>query len=145
MAVITAMVLLQAGCGRSVKEIDAAALAQSLTNEVSFDDEMENVDDDTISMYIDVPENIESVMYMGSGETAEEVAVFTAEDENAAGEMLENVKSHLDDQIASFKAYKAEEVKRVEEAVLEQKGKYVILCVSADSSKAKELIEEAFK
>ena len=145
MAVLLAVGLLMGGCGSSAKTIDANTLAETLTKEISYDDALESVDADTISMYIEVPEGVESVMYMGSGATAEEVAVFTAKDAEAAGETLKKVQEHVDDQTASFKAYKAEEAKRVADAVLKQEGNYVILCVSGDSDKANEIIEEAFK
>jgi len=134
-----------AGCGSSGKTIDAAALAESLTAEISYDDTLEAVDADTVSMYITLPDEVESVMYMGSGSTAEEVAVFTAPDEDTAKETMESVQEHLNDQTESFQDYIPEESKRVGNAVLEQRGKYVILCVSGDSDTAKEIIEEAFK
>ena len=143
--IAAALAVIMAGCGSSAKEIDAAALAESLVNEITYEDKLESVDADTISKYIEVPENTDSVMYMGSGSTAEEVAVFTSKDAAAAGETLKKVQEHLDDQTASFKAYKAEEAKRVEDAVLKQEGNYVILCVSGDADKANEIIEKAFK
>jgi hypothetical protein len=147
-ALLTAGVLFVAGCGSSAKIIDAAAaaaLAKDLSTEITYEDTLEEVDADTVSMYIDLPENVESVMYMGSGATAEEVGVFTAPDEDTAKETLESVQSHLDDQTDSFQDYKPEEAKRVGNAVLEQKGNYVILCVSGDPDTAKDIIEEAFK
>ena len=55
------------------------------------------------------------------------------------------IQSFLDDQSDSFEKYIPEETKRISNAVLEQKGKYVVLCVSGDSDKAKEIIEKAFK
>ena len=143
--IAVAIAIFLAGCQNSAKEIDAAALAGSLVNEITYEDKLESVDADTISMYIEVPENTEAIMYMGSGSTAEEVAVFTSKDAETAGETLKKVQEHLDDQTASFKAYKAEEAKRVEDAVLKQEGKYVILCVSGDTDKANEIIEKAFK
>lgn len=144
-AILFAGALLMAGCGSSEKTIDAAALAESLTAEISYDDTLEAVDADTVSMYITLPDEVESVMYMGSGSTAEEVAVFTAPDEDTAKETMESVQEHLNDQTESFQDYIPEESKRVGNAVLEQRGKYVILCVSGDSDTAKEIIEEAFK
>lgn len=144
-AVLAAGALLAAGCGSSAKTIDAAELAESLVAEIEYDDTLEAVDEDTVSMYITIPDGVESVMYMGSGSTAEEVAVFTAPDEETAKTTLDNVQAHLDDQTDSFQDYLPEEAKRVGNAVLEQKGKYVILCVSGDSDSAKEIIEEAFE
>ena len=82
---------------------------------------------------------------MGSGSTAEEVAVFDTPDEETARKQMEHVQAYLDDQAESFRDYIPEETKRVENAVLEQRGKYVILCVSGDPDKAEEIIEKAFK
>ena len=96
-------------------------------------------------MYMDIPEGVESVVYMGSGSTAEEVGVFTAGDSETAKDTLNSVQDYLDDQQESFEDYKPEEAKRVGSAVLEQKGNYVILCVSGDSDTARKVIEEAFK
>lgn len=143
--ILTAGALLLAGCGSSDKTIDAVALADSLVTDISYDDTLEKLDTDTASIYVDIPENVEVIMYMGSGQTAEEVAVFTAPDAKTAAETLNHVQQHLDDQTASFEDYIPEEAKRVEDAVLEQKGNYVVLCVSGDSGSAEKIIEEAFK
>lgn len=144
LAGLTAAVIFLAGCG-AAKTIDASELAKSLATEITYDDTLEELDQDEISMYMDIPEGVESVVYMGSGSTAEEVGVFAAKDTEAAKDTLTNVQAYLDDQQESFEDYKPEEAKRVGNAVLEQKGNYVILCVSGDSDTAKKVIEEAFK
>lgn len=144
-AILAAGMLLAAGCGSSAKTIDAEGLAKTLTTDIIYEDTLEQVDEDTVSMSISLPEGVESVMYMGSGSTAEEVGVFTAPDTDTAKETMEEVQSFLDDQADSFEDYIPEETKRIGNAVLEQKGNYVILCVSGDSDAAKEIIEEAFK
>ena len=133
LAVLTAGVLLLAGCGGEAKTIDAQALAKSLATEIKYDDTLKELTADEISMLVDLPEDVDSVMYAGSGSTAEEVGVFTAKDSN------------LDDQADSFQDYVPEETKRIGNAVLEQKNQYVVLCVSGDSDQAKEIIEKAFK
>ena len=133
-----------AGCG-TAKTIDATELAKALATEITYDDTLGELDQDEISMYMDIPEGVESVVYMGSGSTAEEVGVFTAKDSGTAKDTLDNVQEYLDDQQESFEDYKPEEAKRVGSAVLEQKGNYVFLCVSGDSDTAKKVIEEAFK
>ena len=142
---LAAGMILLAGCGSTQKDIDASALAKSLVSDITYDDQLEQIDEDDVSVYIDVPEKVNTIMYMGSGSTAEEVAVFTAPDEETARTTEENVQSFLDDQSDSFEKYIPEETKRISNAVLEQKGKYVVLCVSGDSDQAKEIIEKAFK
>ena len=141
LAVLTAGVLLLAGCGGEAKTIDAQALAKSLATEIKYDDTLKELTADEISMLVDLPEDVDSVMYAGSGSTAEEVGVFTAKDSNQAKETMEDVQKYLDDQADSFQ----EETKRIGNAVLEQKNQYVVLCVSGDSDQAKEIIEKAFK
>lgn len=145
LAVLTAGVLLLAGCGGEAKTIDAQALAKSLATEIKYDDTLKELTADEISMLVDLPEDVDSVMYAGSGSTAEEVGVFTVKDSNQAKETMEDVQKYLDDQADSFQDYVPEETKRIGNAVLEQKNQYVVLCVSGDSDQAKEIIEKAFK
>ena len=145
LAVLTAGVLLLAGCGGEAKTIDAQALAKSLATEIKYDDTLKELTADEISMLVDLPEDVDSVMYAGSGSTAEEVGVFTTKDSNQAKETMEDVQKYLDDQADSFQDYVPEETKRIGNAVLEQKNQYVVLCVSGDSDQAKEIIEKAFK
>ena len=145
LAVLTAGVLLLAGCGGEAKTIDAQALAKSLATEIKYDDTLKELTADEISMLVDLPEDVDSVMYAGSGSTAEEGGGFTAKDSNQAKETMEDVQKYLDDQADSFQDYVPEETKRIGNAVLEQKNQYVVLCVSGDSDQAKEIIEKAFK
>lgn len=133
-----------AGCG-TMKTIDTAELAKSLATEITYDDTLEELEQDEISMYMDLPEGVEAVVYMGSGSTAEEVGVFAAKNNDEAKNTLESVQKFLDDQQDSFENYKPEEAKRVGSAVIEQKGNYVVLCVSGDSDSAKKIIEKAFE
>ena len=145
LAVLTAGVLLLAGCGGAAKTIDAQALAKSLATEIKYDDTLKELTADEISMLVDLPEDVDSVMYAGSGSTAEEVGVLTAKESNQEKETMEDVQKYLDDQADSFQDYVPEETKRIGNAVLEQKNQYVVLCVSGDSDQAKEIIEKAFK
>ena len=67
LAVLTAGVLLLAGCGGEAKTIDAQALAKSLATEIKYDDTLKELTADEISMLVDLPEDVDSVMYAGSG------------------------------------------------------------------------------
>lgn len=90
------------GGGGEAKTIDAQALAKSLATEIKYDDTLKELTADEISMLVDLPEDVDSVMYAGSGSTAEEVGVFTAKDSNQAKETMEDVQKYLDDQADSF-------------------------------------------
>ena len=134
------------GCGSSSPvSVDTAALTTSLTSDISYDNELSELSEDDITNYVTVEDGVKGVMYMRSGSTAEEVAVFTAPDEATASTMKNNVQEFLNDQKTSFEDYIPEEAQRIDDAVLVVKGNYVILCVSGDSDKAQEIIDNAFK
>lgn len=126
------------------KEFNAAELAQSLVSEITYTGSMDQIPEDEIAWYVDMEDGVTGIMYMVSGVSCEEVAVFTAPDEDTAKAMVDHVKELLEDQEDQNAAYDAKASQRIEEAVLQQKGCYVVLCVSDDSAKAKELIKEAF-
>ncbi len=134
---------LLAGCGGGGKKVDTAALADSLVHDVTYTGELNQIGEDEISNFIKLEDGVEGVLYMSSVGTAEEVAVFTASDEQTAKVMETNVEAFLRDQKSAVEDYKPEEAKRIDEAVLEQEGKYVVLCVSGDSEKAEDIIERA--
>ena len=145
-AVIAAGVVAAAmltGCGGTT--VDTDALVQSLLNDVSYTQELTQLTEEQVENYITMEDEVEVVMYMGSGSTAEEFAVFTAKDADTALTMKANVEMFLDDQAASFEAYIPEEAKRVEDAVVVQNGNYVVFCVSDDAAKAESVIKEAFE
>ena len=62
-AVLAAGMLLLAACGSEAKNIDAAALASSLVTDISYDDQLEQISDDDVSMYIDVPDGVKTVLH----------------------------------------------------------------------------------
>ncbi len=126
------------------KEFNATELAQALVSEITYTGSMDQLPTEEIEWYVDMEEGVTGIMYMVSGVSCEEVAVFTAPDEDTAKDMVANIEELLADQEDQNAAYDAKVSQRIEEAVLQQKGCYVILCVSDDSAKAKELIKEAF-
>ena len=87
-AFLTAVVVCisMAGCG-SGKDltVDVNAMAKDMAEQVSYQDDIVLISRDVADMIYLMPDGIESVaMYMGSGATAEEAAVFEAKDEETA-------------------------------------------------------------
>lgn len=134
------------GCGTSAaKNVDTEELVNALLDEISYDEELTEIETDTIGNYVLLEDGVDAVMYMGSGATAESVAVFTADDEESALKQSTNVENYLADQKSAFKDYLPDEAKRIEDAVLVTEGNYVVLCVSGDSEKAQEIIDQSFE
>ena len=120
LASVAACVML-VSCGE-VKDIsmDINELAGDLKEEITYQDTLESIEPDMIKMLYDVNDLVESsVVYMGSGATAEEIAVFECKDmDTAKNEVEPIVKQHIQDQITSFESYVPAEVAKLKEAVV---------------------------
>ena len=121
-----------AGCGSTGKDItvDVNALASELKDGVAWQDTLEEIDPNVLSMMSDYDiEGVEkSVVYLGSGATAEPA-----------------MKQHIENQITSFESYVPAEVAKLKDAVIRVGGKYVAVCVSDDSAAAEKIIDQYFK
>ena len=145
-AFLAGIMALCAGCGAKKDiEIDIDALAADLTAGIVFDDEMSLIDDGMIPMIYNADVYEDAVLYMGSGATAEEIAVFECENETRAKGALDEAKSHIESQIISYEGYIPEEVQRLEQAVVLQEGRYVIVAVTADPAAAEKIIDNYLK
>ena len=121
----------------------ADALAQ-LKDEITFTDQMTDMDSESTCRFYDVDTGLvnDSSAYVGSGATAESMAVFEAVDADAAGSIADALRTFTDGWIDGYSDYKPEEVPKLESAVLEQNGVYVVFCVSADNTAAKTAVQD---
>lgn len=133
------------GCqGKKDITIDVSALADDLKAAVSFEDELAAPNDTAfLKVYKDIDEAdiAAKKVYVSSGATAEEIAVFEAKDEDAAGRIKVAVDQRIADQRAAFEDYNPKEQDKLSDPVLVTAGKYVILCVSDDNATAKKCID----
>lgn len=126
--------------------VDVTKVADRLLNEIKYDDKLAEPEAETIDIiYPGLPQDKIKAMKIyvsSSGGTAEEIAAFEANDEEAAKEIETKLNERVETQKASFKNYVPEELKRLENAFVIRKGNYVYLSVSGDPDKAKSIIEE---
>ncbi|MBQ7485764.1 MAG: DUF4358 domain-containing protein [Oscillospiraceae bacterium] len=135
--------LLTVGCGaQTAPEVDAAALAQALRQQVSFESELRELSASQLENYLVLPDGTEAYSYMSAGTTAEEILVAKCASEDDARTLKAAVESFLADQRQEMQRYLPEEAARLTHAVLAQKGVYVVLCVSADAQTAEQIIKE---
>jgi len=138
------LVLFSCGKTETAKEVDLSALAERLLTEGTFTDAMAPIDPDTVNMLYGIAGAAAQQVYIGSGATPEEIALFAFASEAAAAEGLELVRVRLADQKEAFADYNSWEMPKLEKyAVVKQYGKYVVLCVSADE-KAEGVLTETF-
>lgn len=148
-AAAAAACILLASCGGSGEDlnVDINALAEELNTGITYEDPLEKLDSDMVGMLYEVDGLVtESVVYMGSGATAEEIAVFACNDaDTAKNEVKPIVDAHVQSQIDSFEDYVPGEVAKLEKAVVRQAGKYVALSVSNDPDGANKILDKYLK
>ena len=129
------------------KVVDAKGIADSLLNDISYDDTLTEVDIETAKMFLNLSEVevSESYVYESSGATAEEIVVLVCKDSDSAAKAKVAFEQRVEEQTDNFTDYVPEEVPKLKDAVIITSKEYAVLSVSADSSKAKSIIEGAFK
>lgn len=139
------LLLALAGCGNSDVTIDVQKLADGLKSGVTFKDDLAAMPDSVFETYYEVEDGdiVQKAVYAGGGGTAEEIAVFEAKDEDAAGRLKEAAEQRIADQKENFENYVPGELTKLNNPVLEVKGKYVILCVCDNPEEARAIIDQA--
>lgn len=126
--------------------IDINALASALSTGVSFDDRPELLDRRIVALKYKVTSAASDyVVYTSSGATAEEIIILEAADASAAAELQEAVNSYNESRRSDFENYNPAELTRLDSPVMVTRGRYVIYCVTSDSGKALEIIDDSFK
>lgn len=132
-------------CGEKKELVlDINELADALQSGIVFEDQMSSIDLPVFyALYNLTEEEVADAVMIGStGATAEEIAVIQA----ISPEMLEKVKTAVVDRIefqkSGFENYVPAELDKLSKPVVEVMGNYVVLCVSDDEQKAREIISE---
>lgn len=170
MTLLSVSMLVYAGCGKEEKEVhdvsisvseeskentaqeakeavDASQIAKNLVESISYDDQLTEVKLDTAKMFLNFADVdiVESYIYESSGATAEEVVVLVCKDSDSASKAKTAFEQRVEEQTENFTDYVPAEVPKLKDAVIITSKEYAILSVSGDASKAKEIIETAFK
>jgi len=132
-------------CGEKEYDIDKEALAAALVDGGCFKDIMSQIPEQMLRYSYTVADNVSAVLYRGTNATAEEVTVFEAPDAAAAKAVLDIAKSQVETLAKTYDSYNATEAARLRDAIILQKGKYVIVCVCNDKAKAESVIKEHCK
>lgn len=141
----TAALMAFTGCGKKeAKNIDVKTTANSLLSEIKYEDQLSEVNYDLVYDMEDI--NItESVVYVSSGATAEEIAAIKCETKEDAAKVEAALEERVKEQKDSFENYVPKELDKLDKAVIVKAGNTVVLSVSNDDAKAKEIIDKASK
>lgn len=140
----------QAGAGKQTesqtgKQADAGEIGKKLAEDLAFEDELTLADEDMAGMLYGIDAAVQSSVYISSGATAEEIAVFEFETEEDCKEAVSLAEQRIEDQKEAFASYVPKEVKRLDGAVVKQYGRFLAVCVCDDGRKAEELLAELFQ
>lgn len=133
-------------CGeKALEAFDPAAVYQSLTEASGvFSGELEPVDQATAcALYgIDEATVTASAVYMVNATSAEELAVFTLTDEDAAQAAAKQLGYRVSDRIEELTSYLPGEVPKLEGAMVETRGNSVLLLICSNYDAAKKVLEK---
>ena len=146
-ACVLALSLAACGGGQSQTAdvtIDVAALADSLHDGLTFQDQLTALDGvAAMGIYgLDSTTVSQIKVYVSTGATAEEIAVM----ETAGGDAVDTARAaaekRVEDQKAAFENYQPKEMTKLGDPLIETRGKYVILCLSDANDAALAIIDE---
>lgn len=110
--------------------IDINTLVEDIMQNVKFEDELNKVDSETVAKLYDINNTVSQEVYMSSGATAEETAIFEFKDKDECKRALEKVNKRISEQKQNFKEYMPKEMKKLENAIIKNKSKYLIVCIT---------------
>ena len=126
-----------AACGEKQELVlDPSAAADTLLNEITFDTELADAGEAAAGILFTLPEGVTAAVYAGDGAYADELVIFDCGSRENVAAAQEAAEAHLADLKESFADYIPEEAEKVDSAVMETAGSYLILCVSDDENAA---------
>ena len=110
--------------------IDINELSKDIIENIEFEDELNKTDNETASKLYDINNFTSQSVYMSSGATSEEIAIFEFEDKEACKVALEKANKRIEEQNQNFKDYMPKEMKKLENAMIKNKNQYLIVCIT---------------
>ena len=127
---------------RSTKniELNIEELASKLIKSGIFTDELAKTEPELVYSKYNLDKNSinEIVAYEGSGATSEELIILQAKDN--VKDIKQKLEEGKNERKTVFESYLPEEIFKIDNGILEVKGNYLIFCISSDSNKASEII-----
>ena len=128
-------------------QINIEDLATKIAECGAFEDEIAKIDSEMImSDYNITTDEVEGfVSYQGSGATSEEIVILKVKDKSNLNDVKDKINSRIQERKQAFQSYLPEEVGKIDNNILRVEGNYIIFCVSNDSSKVNQIINEYIK
>lgn len=144
------MMLLLTACGSDESGdsgVDLEALAGELTESAAFTMEMSQYQVNAAvasGTYGYDDSEVKSCMMYYNGAAGEEIYLAQAADGDAADHLAALCKTRVENQELSLQNYVPEAIPRLENAVIETSGEYVVFVVADDSAAARAIVDRYF-
>ena len=141
-AVLALSTSLMTGCGS--KNIDADAVSQGILNGVQFAEQLSQTSDKISLKRLGLnADDVEScTAYTSTNAVVDEFAVIKATNPD---NVETAINTHIANQKATYESYAPNEVTKLDNAVVEKVGDYVIYVVSTDGTSAKSVVDSLIK
>ncbi|MBQ8994777.1 MAG: DUF4358 domain-containing protein [Oscillospiraceae bacterium] len=127
--------------------LDTTSLINDLHAANLFIDSLSPISENALTKVVGVStDGVTDFTYeMGTGVTGEELCVITCDSEATAKRVLDEVTAHREDYMKQYESYAPDALPRMENAVLEQKGVYVIYVSAEDDATAQSIVDGYLK
>lgn len=115
-------------------KIEIDNLSEMIMQNIKFEDEMNEADKETVEKIYNINNSIAQKVYLSSGATAEEIAIFEFENKDDVNIAYDKANKRIEEQKESFKNYVPKEMNKLNNATIIKKGKYLIVCVTDDEN-----------
>ena len=128
-------------------EINVEDLATKMQQSGAFEDELVKIDSEMIMNDYNFTANEveEFVSYQGSGATSEEIVILKVKDKSNLNSIKDKINARIEERKEAFQSYLPKEVGKIDSSILRVEGNYIIFCVSNDSSKVNQIINDYVK
>lgn len=141
------MMVVMTGCGDKEIVFGISQAASDLLASEAFTDTLTKCDNDkAISLYgVDEALLAEYEVYIGTGATAEEIAIFRVKDSKDVSTVKAACETRVADQKQACENYLPAEMPKLESPVIQTAGNYVVLCISNDNAKIQTVLDGYLK
>lgn len=142
------ILLIFTGCDSSKKVLDMDAFSKDVLSKGNFNDELILLSDKVVSDYYDLSfEGLDEyrVYISSSSATASEFAVLKCSSDAALKSAKAAVEARISDQISNYENYRPDEKFRLENALIETNGNYLLFVVSDNNVTIQNLFNDALK
>lgn len=141
------VMIVMTACGDQTIVFGISQAAGDLLDSEAFTDTLTKCDNDkALSLYgLDASVLAEYEVYIGTGATAEEIAIFRVKDNADLDTVKAACETRVSDQKTACENYLPDEMPKLDNPVLRTAGDYVVLCISNDNDKINTVLDGYLK